>query len=440
MPRPKAMKSTRWNTTLMAALATGLTVGLVAGCATARPAHRKQDRRPAVLTGSQVTTLRALSSGDTSFGLSLLGAVCHGAPASNVVLSPLSVTSGLGLAYLGARGGTASEMAKVMDLPPASAAALTSALGDRNDLLGTLDRPGITFTQASRIWADPKLTTKPSYVAELRRAYQTTLTHVPLLSNPDQAIATINAAIARATHGHIPDLLPSGSVGGSTGWVLTNALYLKAAWASPFDPSQTQPGPFFGSAGQVRVKYLNGSDYKVATNGGWTAAALPYKGNRLQMIALLPPKAFAHPAGTGQLAGRSCTLPSGTQIAALEKDLTSSQQTAAVALPKVKLSWKGSLNRELVALGMGQAFGGRADFSGISPQACCIGFVQHAATLQVGEKGTVASAATAVGISASAAEPVVTKLEFNRPYLMLIEDSKTGEPLMLAWVANPDAS
>jgi serpin B len=434
------MKIARLNTALTAAAVAGLTIGLVTGCATARPAHRGLAIRPAVLTGSQVTTLRALSSGDTAFGLSLLGAVCHAQPVGNVVLSPLSVTSALGLAYLGARGGTASEMARVMDLPVVPQPALTGELGDRNELLGTLDRPGITFTQASRIWADPKLITKPSYVAALRRAYQTTLTHVPLLSNPDEATSTINAAIAKATHGHIPDLLPAGSVGGSIGWVLTSALYLKAAWAAPFDPSQTEPGPFMTSAGPVSVKYLNGSDYTIATDGGWTAAALPYRGDRLQMIALLPPEASAHPAGTGQLAGRGCSIPSSTEVAALEKDLKSSQQTSAIALPKVRLSWSGSLNSELMALGMGSAFGGQADFSGISPQACCIGFVRHAATLDVAEKGTVASAATAVGISASAAEPIVTKLEFNRPYLMLIEDTKTGEPLMLAWVANPAAS
>ncbi len=86
---------------------------------------------------------------------------------------------------------------------------------------------------------------------------------------------------------------------------------------------------------------------------------------------------------------------------------------------------------------MGVAFSGRADFSGLSPQACCIGFVRHAATLAVAEKGTVASAATAVGIVASAGYVV---LSFDRPYLLMLRDSQTGEPLMLAWVADPAAS
>ena len=50
------------------------------------------------------------------------------------------------------------------------------------------------------------------------------------------------------------------------------------------------------------------------------------------------------------------------------------------------------MNGLLSGLGMGVAFSGSADFTGLSPQACCIGFVQHAATLKVAEQGTVASA------------------------------------------------
>ena len=107
-----------------------------------------------------------------------------------------------------------------------------------------------------------------------------------------------------------------------------------------------------------------------------------------------------------------------------------------IALPKVKLASSYSLKGALTSLGMGIAFGGGADFSGISPQACCIGFVQHAATLAVAEKGTVASAATAVGITESAGRAAAV-LSFDRPYLLLLRDSVTGEPLMLAWVANP---
>jgi serpin B len=78
---------------------------------------------------------------------------------------------------------------------------------------------------------------------------------------------------------------------------------------------------------------------------------------------------------------------------------------------------------------MAVAFSPAADFAGLSPQACCIRLVEHAATLKVGEQGTVASAATAVGIEPTAARPQGASVAFDRPYLMLVTDSTTGNPV-----------
>ncbi len=423
----------------IAAVTAVLALGALSGCAATRhPQHTAS--KPVVLTASQIATLRSYGAGDTAFGLGLLSSLCASQPGRNVVISPVSIASALGLAYLGAKGTTAAAMAQTMHLPKVPLASLEAGLLARSELLSSLASKGVTFTQANRIWADKSLPTKRSYVAALRNAYRASLAHVPLLSDPASATKTIDAAIARQTHGHIPQLLAPGALDGSTGWVLTNALYLKAAWAQPFEHSKTAPGPFHTASGQVRAHYLNGQGYSFATDGGWSAARLPYQGGRLSMLALLPPTGVKRPSTAGHLAGRGCSLPEASQLSALAAKLAKTSQTAGIALPKIKLSWSGSLSDQLKALGMGIAFGPEANFTGISPKACCISLVQHAATLQVGEKGTVASAATAVGIGVSAVAPEATMLRFNRPYLLAIEDSRTGEPLMLAWVANPTTS
>ena len=91
----------------------------------------------------------------------------------------------------------------------------------------------------------------------------------------------------------------------------------------------------------------------------------------------------------------------------------------------------------LTRLGMGVAFTQAADFAGLSRQACCIGLVEHSATLDIGEKGTVASAATAVGAVASAARVLPPLVRFDRPYLIVVSARATGEPLFMARVADP---
>jgi serpin B len=248
-----------------------------------------------------------------------------------------------------------------------------------------------------------------------------------------EATREIDQAIATATHDLIPQLLAPGSLQ-DIGWVLTDALYLKAAWATPFEAGATGPGPFTtGSGRQVSAQFMNGGPDASASVSGWTAVWLPYGDGRLAMMALPP-------AGLG-----GCALPTATQLGSLTIRLAAGGTdrgsggllTRDISLPKVDLQDKVSMKNLLTELGMGVAFSAAADFAGLSPQACCIGVVEHAATLQVEEKGTVASAATAVGVVASAAQAGPPPVVFDRPYLMVVTDRMTGEPLFMARVTDP---
>jgi len=381
---------------------------------------------------------RALAVADTSFGLDVLGALCRADPRANIVLSPDSLAAGLGMAYLGARGGTARAMARVLHLPPAGQGLLAD-LHARSAALRAADGPGVTVRESDLVWADPSLPTRRSYLNDLATGYGAGLERVPLLNKPDQAIRQIDAAIASATRGHIPQLLAPGSLSG-IGWVLTDALYLNANWATPFQASQTSRGSFTTAAGQrVSAHFLNGDGYSFTQDGGWTGVALPYRGGKLSMVALLPDSgARGCPALSAADLG---TVTGGLALAGGGTGSSGSSGQADIALPKVSLSTKSSMSGLLSKLGMGIAFSQRADFTGLSRDACCIGLVMHAATLRVGEKGTVASAATAVGVQTATAPYKQPRIvTFDRPYVLLVTDTATGEPLFLARVANPAAS
>jgi serine protease inhibitor len=368
-----------------------------------------------------------------AFGLAVLNAWCQQSPQANIVLSPASLASGLGMAYLGSGGSTARAMAAVLHLP-AAGAALEAGLQARARSLRALDGQGVTVAEADQVWADPSLSTLHSYLDAVATSYDAGLGQVPLLTKPDQAAAQINAAIASATRGHITNLLSGGSLQG-VGWLLTDALYLHALWASPFEQAMTSPAQFTTAAGQrVQADYLHGGYFSSATADGWTAVSLPYQGGRLAMIALLPSSA----SGSGSA---GCPDLPAAAVAALISRLGSSGTAGGgtgVALPKVSLNSEANMMSLLSSLGMGVAFGAQADFTGISPQAGSIGLIVHAATLQVDEQGTVASAATAVGVGAAAVPPARRTVVFDRPYVMLIIDTATGEPLFLARVTNPE--
>jgi serpin B len=409
------------------AAAAAVAAALAAGCGT-QPAPRPA--LPGELRG--VATIEPPASpapyaaGDVQFGLDLLHAWCQQQPAGDLVLSPASLASGLGMAYLGARGATAAAMAQVLHLP--ATGQLAAGLQTRSRALRGLDNRGVSVAASDRVWTDPRLLPRRSYLDAVATGYDAGVGRVPLLTDPARSAALIDAAVAAATGGQITRLVSADQLVNVI-FVLTDALYLNARWATPFLPANTSSGPFTTAAGsKVTARYMFGTGYSDATAQGWSAVRLPYRGGRLAMTALLPPAAT----------GGSCPDLGAGVLRRLDQALARppGQRTAAIQLPEVTLRTQQNLNELLTKLGMGIAFTPQADFTGISPAAGSIGTVEHAATLRVDTAGTVASAATAVTILPASgwAGPTVT---FTRPYLILITDTQTGEPLFLARVASP---
>ncbi|HTZ94553.1 MAG TPA: serpin family protein [Streptosporangiaceae bacterium] len=443
------MKRTRQAGRLATGAAAIAAVGTLATGCGSRPAP--QPRGAEVIRGvaavEPAVSPRPYAAADLAFGLDVLGAWCRQKPTQNIVLSPSSLASGLGMAYLGAGGSTAAAMASVLHLPaarsgtggsaaPGSATpgSIEAGLQARSRALASLSGPGVSVAGSDRVWADPKLLPRRSYLDAVATGYGAGIGRVPLLSNPDQATKQIDAAIAAATRGHITHLLSAQAVQGSI-FVLTDALYMKARWATPFSPGQTTTGSFLTAAGQrVQAHYLNGSEFNSASANGWTAVSLPYQGGKLSMTALLPPA-----PSSSQIS--SCPEISTTTLAALTSELSApGAGVSSLSLPEISLRTQADLMPLLTKLGMGVAFGGAADFSGMSLQAGSLGEVEHAATLRVDAAGTVASAATAVVVLPSSARVTGPPVVFNRPYLLLVSAASTGEPLFLARVANPEAS
>ena len=137
-----------------------ITAGVAAAVITATGCGSAPASRPAAasrgMTASDVASARAYGASDTAFGLSVLGAWCRQDPTANIVLSPESLASALGLAYLGARGSTARAMASVLHLP-ATGAGLVAGLRARSRGLRGLDGPGVTVAGSDRVWASPSL-------------------------------------------------------------------------------------------------------------------------------------------------------------------------------------------------------------------------------------------------------------------------------------------
>jgi len=168
--------------------------------------------------------------------------------------------------------------------------------------------------------------------------------------------------------------------------------------------------------------YLQGEDF--------TAVRLPYGRDKIAMYVFLPNRDVALD-----------TFVESLSREALENYVEgfSPMEGLRVKLPKFKIEYGVKrLNNVLKNMGMGIAFDVfNANFDGISPVQLYIDYVDHKATIEVNERGTVASAATVVGISYSAVEPTFSA---DRPFFFVIRDDRSGTVLFMGKVENPTAT
>jgi serpin B len=108
-------------------------------------------------------------------------------------------------------------------------------------------------------------------------------------------------------------------------------------------------------------------------------------------------------------------------------------------LPRFSFTTQGTLQGPLSDIGAPAAFtSGQADFSGISTdEALDISDFPQQAFLSADEEGTDASAVTVVPAEPPVPPVTRTSLVVDRPFIVMVVDRVTREPLLLGRVADP---
>jgi len=401
-----------------------------AACASAPSTHPGRPNSPTrtdppVAPIARQTALDA----DGRLGADLLDVL--GPSSQNAVLSPYSIAVALQMALEGARGQTAEQMAKTLHLPGVSAAALTATAATLGRDLARLDGSGVTLRIANGLWPQAGYPIKAPFTQALQDGFGVGVRAVDFAKDPPGARRAINDAISEQTNGKIPELF-TADLDPRTRLVLTNAVYLKAAWSDPFTEALTRPDTFHAVGHDVSAPFMHGTvEVGYAKRAGYQLVRLPYQNGRLAMTLIVP---------DGPLAPLEDRLRREGLGALLGGPLSSAYVT--LSLPKFQFRTHVDLNDALSRLGMTDAFvDGRADFTGITdPEALHIAQVVHEANISVDEKGTEAAAATGVVIRTSSATVNTAEVTVDHPFLFAITDLNTDTPLFLGRVVDPTAS
>jgi serpin B len=386
---------------------------------------------PGQPAGRDNKDLKAVVQGNSVFALDLYSRLR--AREGNLFLSPYSISTALAMAYGGARGETAEEMARTMHFGPEPPRLHAAFAGLQGEIQGDAAKHKYKLTVANRLWGQKGYHFLPEYLKSSRLHYGAELAEVDFQNATEGTRKTINGWVEEKTNDKIKDLLQRGMLTPLTRLVLTNAIYFKASWASAFQEVATKKEFFMVAAAEKELVPMMHQTETCPFFEGETfqMVSLPYEQNDLSMVVLLPKKVDGLPE--------------------LEKSLTSARLDGWLAkmtthqvdlsLPKFRTTSDFDLGKTLADMGMPLAFNAKkADFSGLTTEEkLFISRVIHKAYVDVNENGTEAAAATAVIVKESAPPPRYPAATFraDHPFVFLLRDTRTGSILFMGRVVNP---
>jgi len=392
---------------------------------------------PNHITNSALTAdtnnIKTTVAGNTDFALTLYDKLKDDqnatAPKGNLFFSPYSISTALAMTYGGARGETQKQMATALHftLPMQN---LYSAFGALQKQLVQRDKSrGYQLLVANALWGQKGEPFLKEFLDLTGYYYGAGLSQLDFVNETEQSRRTINSWVEKKTSNKIKDLIPPGGVDEQTALVLTNAIYFKGEWKTKFSWWKTRRKYFFISAkDKVKVPLMHlKEDFRYYEDEKLQAIELPYKGDEISMLVILPSET------------EGITEIENTFTAKSLNVLLSKMWMAKVDVyfPKFKLVWGTfALNNALIELGMPDAFGGKADFSGINGiGGLFISDVFHKAFIEVNEKGTEAAAATGVVMKKVVGiEPI---FRADHPFIFIIKDNRSGSILFMGRVMNP---
>lgn len=377
--------------------------------------------------------LAELVAGNTQFSLDLLREI-RKTDEGNVIYSPHSISLALAMTYAGARTHTEAEMASALnfmlpqsELHPAFNA-LDLKLSSRGKNAQGSDGQPFRLNIANALWLQDGADFEISFLDTLALNYGAGVSLIDFDADPEAARLVINRWVENKTEDKIKDLLPENSITTDTVAVLTNAIYFNAAWREQFEDSATADRAFHAPTGDIMVSTMAQlASLGYAQETGFEAIELPYDGDEVSMVILLPDP-------TSDLSTLEANLD-GPTLHAVMADLE--PELVDLTLPKFTFTTPTNLNQILRDLGMPSAFD-NADFSGMSAtMSLAISDVVHKAFIAINEKGTEAAAATAVIVGETSAPVADTVVHVDRPFLFVIRDRETNAVIFMGRVVDP---
>ncbi|XP_039221830.1 alpha-1-antitrypsin-like [Crotalus tigris] len=342
----------------------------------------------------------------------------------NIVFSPCSIFILLSALLLGSKSNTHAEILKGLDFN------LTHIQEDEihqgfHDLLHLLTHSEKDFKLdiGQDLFLKEDIQPLQTFLDKIKEFYDAEI-QAAKFQEPKEAEKQINDYMKQKTNGKIVEIVKD--LDPETVFVLTNYIFFKGNWKTPFDSKLTWQEDFFvdhNTTVKVQMMHRTGWFYSYFDSQlSCRVLQIDYNGTATTFFVLPDPK-------------KEKELDEALSINTLTKWAQNVHRgVAMVSIPKFSISATYSLKEPLSQLGITEIFTDHADFSGVTRQPLKLSKVTHKAVLTVDESGTEAAGATAAeGIPMS----LPLNINFNRPFILVIFETMANATLLLAKIKNP---
>nr|AII97888.1 BLTX522 [Nephila pilipes] len=236
--------------------------------------------------------LQKLGLANNELGFNLLRKLNTGS--QNIFFSPFSISTAFGMLFYGTRGETAEELRNVLGYEKADL--LDDVVPDAFNrfltqvLKGSDSSDEYVLSAANAILVDKYLRLLSEYKNGVEDLYKASVREVNFAKDAAKLVGEINAWVKEKTNGKIEKLLDRLSP--STVMVLLNAVYFKGTWKVQFDKEKTKSGVFYNNgleSAQKNVPLMHmTARFRYTSFDDFQALELPYKGENISMLILLP--------------------------------------------------------------------------------------------------------------------------------------------------------
>jgi serpin B len=361
---------------------------------------------------------------NNKFAFDIFKEVAKAETKDNFMISPVSLSLALGMAYNGSDGETKTAFDDVLNYRTS----LLKVNEFNKNLITKLssNADGSVMEIANSIWIKENFPVKNEFIGLNNDYYSAEVQNLDF-SNPS-SVDIINNWVSGKTHDKIPTII--NSISEDAALFLINALYFNANWKYEFESKNTHSNSFFNNDSETtQVEMMSQTATFLHTqNELFSSVILPYKKDKFSMVILLP----------------NAEKTTDDIITEMNEEKWSSwlnsydSADVALTMPKFKLDYKNKLNDELTNLGLGVVFTNSADFSKISDIKLLISYVLQKTFIDVNEEGTEAAAVTIIGFETTSAGGGNNKIfNVNKPFLYIIKENVTGSICFMGKVGAP---